>query len=212
MTPVALSLAVASAATALAMLPAVPLGTWLARTASPWRPVVEVAVLVPLVVPPLVVGWGLLALFGRNGPLGDLGLLFTPGAAVVAAAVVAFPLATRAVEAAVRQVDPRLEEAAATLGLSPDQVRRRVTWPLAAPGLAAGVGIAFGRALGEFGATVVVAGNLPGRTQTVPLALWTALQHPDGGDRAASWALVSIGLSVVALVAAWTVQRWGRTP
>jgi molybdate transport system permease protein len=205
--PLALSLVTATAATLLDLVPAIAAGAWLARTRSPARPVVQALVLAPLVAPPVTIGWALLRLFGRRGPLGALGLPFTPAAVVVACAVVAFPLLVRSVQLAVEQVDPRLVDAAATLGAPPARVLRTVLLPLALPGIATGAVLAFARALGEFGATALFAGNLPGRTRTVPLAVWAALQVPGGEVEATTLALVSLALSLGALAAAEVLSR-----
>ncbi|MCB9679938.1 MAG: molybdate ABC transporter permease subunit [Alphaproteobacteria bacterium] len=207
MNPVLLSLTVASLATLAATVPAVALGTWLARRRGGLRLAVQAVVLAPLVLPPVVTGWVLLQLFGAHGPLAALRLPFTTAAAVVAGAVVGLPLYVRAVQLAVEAVDPGLEQAAATLGASPWRVLRTVTLPLALPGVVTGALLAFARALGEFGATILVAGNLPGTTRTLPLALFTALQTPGGEAEAARWAAWSLVLSLGALALAEVLAR-----
>src|SRR5690606_37621259 len=154
------------------------------RKRFPGYAALDAAVHLPLVLPPVAVGYLLLLLLGRAGPLGGaleaigLPIAFTWRAAVVAAAVMALPLMVRSVRLAVELVDPALEEAAATLGASPLRVVATVTLPLAAPGILAGGVLAFARSLGEFGATIILAGNIAGETRTLPLALFSEMQVP----------------------------------
>jgi molybdate transport system permease protein len=161
-------------------------------------------VILPLVMPPVVGGVALLAVFGRRGflgaPLNDVfgvQLAFTTPAAVLAAAFVSFPLAVLALEAGLRSLDTRLEDAAATLGGSRWYVLRRVTLPMLAPQIAAGLVLCWARALGEFGATITFAGNLQGRTQTLPLAVFERLQTDPDGAIALSLLLVAVSLAVI---------------
>lgn len=202
-TALRLSLVVSSAATLGALILGLPLGWALARgSGGPWR-VVRAVVLLPLVLPPVVGGVGLLAALGRRGIVGrrlaDIGvqLPFTTAGAVVAATFVSLPLLVLAVEAGFRALDARLEDAAATMGASRGYMLRRVTLPLLAPQLAAGLALAWARALGEFGATITFAGNLPGRTQTLPLAVYERLQTDP--DAAVLLSLVLVGVAVVVL-------------
>ncbi len=189
------------------------LGLWLARTRWPGRSVVETLATLPLVLPPTVVGLVLLEIFGRNRPLGrflyerfDLSIAFTWRAVVVASAVVAFPLLVRTVRAAFEAVDPRLPALARTLGRGPLPVFFTVTFPLAARGILAGAILAFSRALGEFGATIMVAGNIPGETQTMSLAIFQLVSI--GRDpEAYRLAVVSV---VVAFIAIWLSERLVR--
>ncbi len=198
-------------ATALSVLFGVPLAYVLARVAFPGRSVVRALVLLPLVVPPVVGGVGLFYAFGRNGLLGqylydwfDVQLTFSKAGVVMAETFVAMPFLVITVEAALRSMDRRYEDAAATLGASRLTVARRVTLPLIAPGLLAGAALAWARALGEFGATITFAGNIQGRTRTVPLAVYLLLESkPD----------VAVGLSVVLLAVCVAVlallrDRW----
>ena len=189
---VALSLRVALAATALALVPGVWLGWALARQRlrAPW--LWEYASLLPLVLPPVVTGYALLLALPR-------GLAFTWGAGVGASAIVGFPLLVMTARVAFEAVDPQLEDAARADGARGAQVFRRITLPLAAPGVAAGAALHFARALGEFGATVVVAGNIPMRTQTLPLALYAQLNTAGGEGPALMLAGVAVGLSAVCL-------------
>lgn len=199
---VALSLRVAVAATALALVPGVGAGWFLARTSSRWKGVVELATMLPLVLPPVVTGYALLLVLPR-------GVAFSWAAAVLASAVVGFPLLVQAVRVGVEAVDPDLARAAAVDGAGRWRAFRHVTLPLTAPAVAAGAALHFARALGEFGATIVVAGNIPGRTQTLPLALYTRL-HQAGGEaaalRLAAVAVVVAGASLVAY--RWLLRRW----
>jgi molybdate transport system permease protein len=202
---IGLSLAVATAATAVALLLGVPLAVVLARTSFPGRGVVRGAVVLPVVLPPVVAGVGLLSALGRRGLLGPaleaagVSLPFSTAGAVVAAAFVAMPFLVLALEAGLRQVDERLESAAASMGASGWYVLRRVTLPLVAPQLAAGLVLTWARALGEFGATLMFAGNLRGVTQTLPLAVFEVSQTDPRG--AILLALLLVALSLLALVA-----------
>ncbi len=189
------------------------LGLWLARTKSPARSVVETIATLPLVLPPTVVGLVLLEVFGRNRPVGrflyerfGLSVAFTWRAVVIASAVVAFPLLVRTVRAAFEGVDPRLPALARTLGRGPLQVFYTVTLPLAARGILAGAVLAFSRALGEFGATIMVAGNIPFETQTMSLAIFQLVSI--GRDpEAYRLAFVSVA---VAFAAIWLSDRLVR--
>ncbi|MCO4745661.1 MAG: ABC transporter permease subunit [Proteobacteria bacterium] len=182
MSPVAeallLSVEVATAATLLFAPLAVVSGLALARWTHPLRSALETVVLAPLVLPPVVTGALLLWL------VAPLGLAFTTAAAVLAAGVVAFPLFVRPIRQAAEGIDPGLAEAAATLGASKGEVLRTITWPLLRPGVISGAVLAFARALGEFGATITIAGSIPGSTRTLPLAVHAALQRPGGESEA----------------------------
>ena len=160
---------------------------------GPRRTAADLLLLSPLVLPPTVLGFVLLQLLGRYGPLGasrwqrlGLELVFSWPATVLSAAVVAFPLMYRTVLASLEQLDPALEEVARSLGAGPGRVLRRITLPLVLPGLGAGLSLSYARALGEFGTTLMLAGNIPGRTQTLPLAIYAAV---DAGDLPQAWRL-----------------------
>lgn len=173
------SLQVSAAALVLVLPPGLALALWLSRGPTRGRTVVEALVMLPLVLPPVAVGVAILALFGRGGLgpwLATLGLqvVATWQGAALASAVVALPVFVRVARSAFDAVDPRLEAAAALLGASPARVLVTITLPLARRGLLAGASLALARALGEFGATVLVAGSLPGETQTLPLAIFEA--------------------------------------
>ncbi len=207
-----LSLVCATSATALCLVLGVPLAWVLARSELPGRRVIRALVTVPLVLPPVVGGVALLLLLGRRGLLGQyldtgLGLTipFTTGAVVIAEAFVAMPFLVIAVEGALRAADPRYEDAAATLGATRWLVFRRVTLPMVAPGVAAGSVLCFARALGEFGATITFAGSYPGRTQTMPIAVYATLESGDT-DGAIVLSLVLLAVSVVVLVS--LRDRW----
>lgn len=200
-----ISLIVATGAATLAGILGLPLAWVLARVPFPGRALLRPLVVLPLVLPPVVAGIGLLAAFGRRGILGGplraigVELPFTTAAAVLASAFVAFPLFVLPVEAGIRSLDARLEEAAATMGASRWYTLRRVVVPCLAPSLSSGFVLAWARALGEFGATIMFAGNLRGRTQTLPLAAFEVSQTDPAGGIAIAALLVA--LSVVVLVA-----------
>ncbi|MGV4988740.1 molybdate ABC transporter permease subunit [Streptomyces sp. NRAIS3] len=209
-----LSLVSATAATAVSLVLGVPLAWLLARTQFPGRGFVRALVTLPLVLPPVVGGVALLLALGRNGVIGKwldawfgITLPFTTTGVVIAEAFVAMPFLVISVEGTLRAADPRFEEAATTLGASRFTAFRRVTLPLIAPGIAAGAVLAWARALGEFGATITFAGNFPGRTQTMPLAVYLALQNDP--DAAVSLSLVLLVVSIAVL--AGLRDRWMTT-
>jgi molybdate transport system permease protein len=173
-----LSLRVAFLATALVTVVGLLIALWLARSKSRGKSLVKTLVSLPIVLPPSVVGYYLLLFSGHSGPLNILGIniVFTWVAAVVASAVVALPLMVLSSRAAIASVDPTLEKAAGSLGSPPWRVVWDVTLPLGRRGILAGIVLAFARGLGEFGATLMVAGNIPGRTQTLPLVIYDLVQ------------------------------------
>jgi molybdate transport system permease protein len=183
--PLLLSLKVAGWATAIDVVLGVAVAFGLSRWRSPARELVDSLLTLPLVMPPTVLGYYLLVLLGRRGAIGawldkfDIQLVFTWQGAVIASAVVAFPLVLKSARTAFETVDPQFERAARTLGISEAAVFFRVTLPLAARGILAGALLAFARALGEFGATLMIAGNLPSRTQTLSVAVYAAVQAGD---------------------------------
>ncbi|MBQ0990207.1 molybdate ABC transporter permease subunit [Micromonospora sp. PSH03] len=214
LTALRLSVQTATLATALCLLLGVPLAWVLARIEFPGRRLVRALVTVPLVLPPVVGGVALLLVFGRRGLLGGwldstfgITLPFTTTGVVLAEAFVAMPFLVIAVEGALRAADHRFEEAAATLGASRWTTFTHVTLPLVAPGLAAGAVLCWARALGEFGATITFAGNYPGRTQTMPLAVYLALETDL--ESAIVLSLVLLVVSVGILVA--LRDRWMTT-
>jgi molybdate transport system permease protein len=186
----------------------------LARRNFPGKVLVDGLVHLPLVVPPVVVGFILLVLFGRRGPIGGwlyetlgITIIFTWQGAALAAAVVGFPLMVRAMRLSLEAVDRRLESAARTLGARPFDVFLTVTLPLMAPGILAGAVLAFARGLGEFGATITFVSNIPGETRTIPMAIYTYTQVPDGDLAAFRLSIVSVLLALVALVASEILAR-----
>jgi molybdate transport system permease protein len=204
--PLALTLRVAGVATGVALVVGVALGWVFARTRLPGRGFLEAVCMLPLVLPPTVIGWGLLVLAGRHGPVGeflrthfDHSIVFHWHGAAAASAVVALPLVLKGASTAFAQVDRTLEAAARTLTPSRLDVFLRVTLPLAWPGILAGTLLAFARAMGEFGASLMVAGSIPGHTQTAAMAIYDAVQA--GRDRDALVLVVIVSaLSVAILV------------
>jgi len=210
-----LSLLTATLATAGCLVLGVPLAWLLARVTFPGRRVVRALVTVPLVLPPVVGGVALLLVFGRRGLIGEwldsafgITLPFTTAGVVLAEAFVAMPFLIISVEGALRGADARYEEAAATLGAGRWTTFTRVTLPLVAPGVAAGAVLCWARALGEFGATITFAGNFPGRTQTMPLAVYLALET----DLEAAIVLSLLLLFVSVVVLASLRDKWISSP
>ena len=212
---VGLSLRVAG----LSVLFGLPLATaaaWtVARCRFPGRALLDAVIHLPLVLPPVVVGWGLLMLFGLRGPVGaglqqwfGVRLVFTTAGAALATAVMAFPLMVRAVRLSLEGVDPGLEAAARTLGAGPLDRFFTVTLPLMSPGILAGAVVAFAAGLGEFGAVITFASNIPGQTQTLPLAIYAAIQSPGGEATAGKLSLVSFILAIAGLLLSDLVGRW----
>jgi molybdate transport system permease protein len=221
--PIWISLATSATATLFTLVAGLTAAMWRARRSGPVMALVDGVFLLPLVLPPTVVGFFLLLLFGRNGPLGRLLLhfgatiVFSWPATVIAAAVVAFPLMYLTARAALEQVDPQFLQAARTLGASEWRVFKEVALPLAWPGVIAGTILSFARALGEFGATLMLAGNIPGRTATIPIAIYFAVESDDIRT-AMVWCLIDVVISLALLggLYYWTNAqgpgraRWAR--
>ncbi len=212
--PLWLSLRVATTATVFAALFGIALAYLLAKGRFPGRGVLEAIATLPIVLPPTVLGYYLLVTLGVRSPIGRAWesafghtLVFTPTAAIVAASVSAMPFVLRTARAAIEAVDPRFEQAARTIGLSEWRVAAQVTLPLARRGLLAGIALGFARALGDFGVTVMLAGNIPGRTQTMPVAVYDAVQS--GNNHRAS--TLSAVLGIIALIILVAVNRLTRT-
>jgi molybdate transport system permease protein len=211
-----LSLVVAGRAALIGLPFAIAVAVALARYRFPGRTLVDALIHAPLVLPPVVVGFALLLLFGVQGPIGGLldrigiRLVFTSAGASLAAGTMAFPLMVRAVRQALDTVDPRLEQAARGLGAGACDRLLTITLPLAAPGLIADLVIGFAASLGEFGAVITFAANVPGETQTLPLAIYSALQMPGGERVALRLAAISLTLAVAALVASEALLRATR--
>lgn len=211
---VRLSLLVGAVAVAASLPFGVALGWLLARRRFPGKIVVETALNLPLVMPPVVTGYLLLVAFGTNGPLGrwleswfGVRFVFDWKGAALASAVVAFPLMVRAIRVAVASVDSRLEGAARTLGAGPFDAFRTVTLPLAGHGVIAGAVLAFARSIGEFGATIMIAGSIPGETRTIPLFIYSRLEVPGGESSVWRVVGVSVLIAAAALVVSEVLER-----
>lgn len=211
------SLVVGARAVAVGLPIAVAVAWLLARKRFPGRTLLDAIVHAPLVLPPVVVGYALLLVFGIQGPIGHwldatLGtrLAFTSAGASLAAGVVAFPMMVRAIRLALEGIDPGLDLAARSLGARSLDRFFTVTFPLALPGIVAAAIVGFAACLGEFGAVITFAASIPGETQTLPLAIYAALQTPGGEQTALKLALVSLGVAVAALLAADALGRWAR--
>ncbi|MGP9499462.1 molybdate ABC transporter permease subunit [Halomonas sp. AOP43-D1-4] len=210
-----LSLLIGLAAIAWILPPGIAVAWWLARFEFRGKAVVDGLIHLPLVLPPVVVGYLLLVTLGRQGVIGQwlystlgVSLPFTWQGAAVASGVMAFPLLVRALRLSLEAVDPKLEAAASTLGASQWRVFTTITLPLAVPGLLTGTVLAFARALSEFGATITFASNIPGETRTLPLALYTLIQSPGQEAAAARLCLIAIAIALVSLIASeWLARR-----
>jgi len=210
-----LSLRVALVSVVCSLPVAIAVAWTLARFRFPGKTLVDAAVHLPLVLPPVVVGFALLMLLGKRGPIGSwlddwFGIVFafrSTGAAL-ASAIMGFPLMVRAIRLSIEAIDQRLETAAGTLGASPLRVFFTITLPLAAPGILTGALLSFARGLGEFGATITFVSNIPGETETLPLAIYTYTQLPGGDAAALRLSLIAVLLSVAALVVSqWLASR-----
>ncbi|MEM7644604.1 MAG: molybdate ABC transporter permease subunit [Pseudomonadota bacterium] len=212
------ALALSLRVSVVAVLVSLPLAIWvahlLARGRFRGKGLLDAAVHLPLVLPPVVTGYALLLLFSRAGPIGGvleplgLGVAFRWTGAALAAGVMAFPLVVRSIRLAIEAVDSKLEEAAATLGASPWRVWATVTLPMAAPGVLAGVVMGFAKAFGEFGATITFVASIPGETRTLPSAIYAFLQVPGGGDGLRGLVLIAVLVAIGAvLVADWLAPR-----
>lgn len=201
-----------------ATLVSLPFGIFVAYALARWdfrgKQLLNIAVHLPLILPPVVTGYLLLLVFGRRGPVGSfleetfgLVLAFRWTGAALAAAIMAFPLMVRAIRLAIEAVDPKLEEAAATLGASRVRVFSTITLPLITPGLIAGAVLAFAKAIGEFGATITFVSNIPGQTQTIPSAIYAFLQVPGGESGALRLVAISVVVAIAALLASEVLAR-----
>jgi len=217
------SLSVAARALVFTLPMAIALGWVLARKTFPGRALLDALVHSPLVLPPVVVGYALLLIFGVQGPIGqrldsnfDMRLVFTTNGAALAAGIVALPIMIRTIRLSLESIDPRLELAARCLGANALDRFFSVTLPLALPGISAAAVLGFAICLGEFGAVITFAANVPGETQTLALAIYGALQTPGGETVAMKLALISMTIALLALLAAeWLgrrAQRWSSRP
>ena len=211
---VGLSLKVGGVAMAVTLPIAFALAWLLARVRFPGKVIVDAAIHLPLVVPPVVTGWLLLLAFGPNGPIGGwlqdwfgVTVLFRWTGAAIAAGVMALPLMVRAIRLSIEAVDRRLEQAARTLGASPARAFATITLPLSLPGILAATTLGLARAIGEFGATITFVSSVPGETETLPLAIYAALQRPGGDAMVWRLAAISVALALVALVASEALAR-----
>lgn len=203
LTPLWLTLKIALLATLMAGLVGIALGWWMSQRRFVGKNVVDALLMLPMVLPPTVLGYYLIVVIGRNGIIGQyldrwfgINLMFTAQGAVIAASLVSLPLVYKAARAAFEDVDGRFLHAARTLGAGEFEIFLRVTLPLAVRGITAGLMLAFARAMGEFGATLMIAGNLPGKTQTLSIAIYDAVQA--GNDAQALW--LTLVISVVCVV------------
>ncbi len=217
-TPLLLSLKVAGIATFFVFISGVVLARLIARREFVGKSIVESIFLLPLVLPPTVVGFGLLVLFGKNGIIGrwllsefDIQIVFTWVGAVIASIVVAFPLMYQSASAAFQTLDPRLEKVARTMGASEWRVFWTITFPLVWPGLLAGLILSFARALGEFGATLMLAGYIPGKTETIPIAIYFAVENGDM-EKASFWTviIIALGFSSIMWLNWWSKKSMRR--
>ncbi|WP_106495709.1 molybdate ABC transporter permease subunit [Lentibacillus sp. Marseille-P4043] len=211
-TPFLLSLKIAGIATCIVLVFGIIFARILARSHFPGKRIIESVLMLPLVLPPTVVGFGLLYLFGKNGPIGsillqwfDFQVVFTWIGAVIAATVVAFPLMYQSASAAFQNYDQNIENAALTMGASKWKVFWTISFPLAWPGLLAGLVLTFARALGEFGATLMIAGYIPNKTETIPLAIYFAVESGNS-DTAVFWviSIIIIGFSAILWLNWWS--------
>lgn len=213
LTPLWLTLKVALLATLLAGVAGIGLGWWMAQRRFPGHALADAVLMLPMVLPPTVLGYYLIVVVGRNGVLGryldqwfGINLMFTWQGAVIAASIVSLPLIYKAARAAFEDADPRMALAARTLGAGELEIFLRISLPLAGRGVAAGLMLAFARAMGEFGATLMIAGNLPGKTQTLSIAVYDAVQA--GNDAQALWLtlLISAVCMLVLVVSSRLLQ------
>jgi molybdate transport system permease protein len=214
-----LSLKVAFFSVALSLPVAILVAYLLARFDFPGKTLLDAVIHLPLVLPPVVVGFALLLLFGKHGPLGawlndwfGIVVAFRWTGAALASAIMGFPLMVRAIRLSISSIDARLETVARTLGGSRIWVFLSITLPLALPGLITGVLLSFARSLGEFGATITFVSNIPGETETLPLAIYTFVQSPGGDAQAIRLSLIAVLLSIAALVASeWLTRRTSKS-
>jgi molybdate transport system permease protein len=205
LSPLWISLKTAAVSTLITFLLGILAAWFVANSKSRFKGLLDGIFTLPLVLPPTVLGFFLLLLFGKNGPIGRIlfalgtTVIFTWPAAVISATIVAFPLMYKTVRASFEHIDRDIVNAARTLGVSERRVFWSVVVPIARPGIAAGTILAFARALGEFGATLMIAGNIPGKTQTIPVAIYFAVEGGEMG-KALTWVLLILGISLSSIV------------
>ena len=216
---IVLSLKVAFFSVALSLPVAILVAHVLARFDFPGKTLLDAVIHLPLVLPPVVVGFALLLLFGKHGPIGawlndwfGIVIAFRWTGAALASAIMGFPLMVRAIRLSISSIDARLETVARTLGGSRTWVFLSITSPLALPGLITGVLVSFARSLGEFGATITFVSNIPGETETLPLAIYTFVQSPGGDAQAIRLSLIAVVLSIAALITSeWLTRRTSKS-
>ncbi len=216
---IVLSLKVAFFSVALSLPVAILVAHALARFDFPGKTLLDAVIHLPLVLPPVVVGFALLLLFGKHGPIGawlnewfGIVVAFRWTGAALASAIMGFPLMVRAIRLSISSIDTRLETVARTLGGSRTWVFLSITLPLALPGLITGVLLSFARSLGEFGATITFVSNIPGETETLPLAIYTFVQSPGGDALAIRLSLIAVVLSIAALITSeWLTRRTSKS-
>jgi molybdate transport system permease protein len=216
---IVLSLKVAFFSVALSLPVAILVAHVLARFDFPGKTLLDAVIHLPLVLPPVVVGFALLLLFGKHGPIGawlnewfGIVIAFRWTGAALASAIMGFPLMVRAIRLSISSIDARLETVARTLGGSRIWVFLSITLPLALPGLITGVLLSFARSLGEFGATITFVSNIPGETETLPLAIYTFVQSPGGDAQAIRLSLIAVVLSIAALITSeWLTRRTSKS-
>jgi molybdate transport system permease protein len=216
---IVLSLKVAFFSVALSLPVAILVAHVLARFDFPGKTLLDAVIHLPLVLPPVVVGFALLLLFGKHGPIGawlndwfGIVIAFRWTGAALASAIMGFPLMVRAIRLSMSSIDARLETVARTLGGSRTWVFLSITLPLALPGLITGVLLSFARSLGEFGATITFVSNIPGETETLPLAIYTFVQSPGGDAQAIRLSLIAVVLSIAALITSeWLTRRTSKS-
>lgn len=218
MSPLVLSLKIASISTFYVCIVSILLVRFMGRREFLGKSLVEALILLPLVLPPTVIGFALIYLFGINGPLGILlaewfgvRIIFTWVGATIASFVVSLPLMYQSTLAAFDKIDPRWENVARTMGISEMRIFRTITFPLAWPGIFAGLILSFARGIGEFGATLMIAGYIPGQTETIPLAIYFAYEAGQM-DKAAFWVIIisSLGLAVMSWLNYWRKKNGVR--
>jgi molybdate transport system permease protein len=213
--PVWISLKTTFTATFITFFLGIAAAYWMNNYNGKFKNLVDVILTLPLVLPPTVVGFFLLLIFGKNGPVGKIllrfgiNLIFSWPANVMAASVVAFPLMYKTTKGAFEQMDINIVNAARTLGVSEWRAFRRVILPLAWPGIAAGTVLSFARALGEFGATIMIAGNIPGKTETIPVAIYFAAENGEM-NKALIWVIIIVAISMIVmlLINYWSDHQW----
>jgi len=212
LTPLWLSLKTAGAATVITFFSGIAIARWISFYQGKGKTFIDGLIILPMVLPPTVIGFILLIIFGKNGLIGQtlfklgITIVFSWPAAVIAATVVSFPLMYKTTRGAFEQIDTRILDAARTLGLSEWRIFWKIMLPLSLPSLCAGLTLSFARALGEFGATLMLAGNIPGKTQTIPTAIYYAVESGDT-EKAMMWVIIIV---VISLIIVFSLNQWAN--